>query len=122
MNIFGALATVIVGYMGIRKGEKLAEEWFRQGMSLFGTVLIAFLGFFGAAGLAATQMGYTPMGCFMFALFTAAGGTAAAVLALWKRSSLLKGIPVLSPMQVEKAVLETGFVYTEPSLSDGGKK
>ena len=115
MGIFDAMAKVIVGWMQVNKASKLAEEWFKQGMSLFGTAIIAFLGIFGATGLAATQSGHEPWIAFMYALFTASGGTAAAILALWKRSTLTKGIPILSPMSVEQKVLEGGFAYTEPN-------
>lgn len=115
MGIFSAIATVIVGWMGVNKGAKLAEDWFKQGMSLFGTALVSFFGIFGAAGLAALQAGAAPWVCLLTALFVASGATAAAVLTLWKMSPLTKGIPILAPMQVEQKVLEGGFALTEPT-------
>lgn len=115
MGIFGAISSVIVGWMQVNKASKLAEDWFRQGMSLFGTALVAFLGIFGTAGVAALQSGLEPLPALAYALFAASGGTAAAILALWKRSSLTKGIPILAPMSVEQKVLEGGYVYTEPT-------
>lgn len=121
MGIFNAIATVIVGWMGVNKGAKLAEDWFRQGMSIFGTGIVTFLGIFGASGLGALKLEYAPLTALMFALFTASGATAAAILTLWKWSPLTKGIPILAPMQVEQKVLEGGFAYTEPSKSTGGK-
>lgn len=122
MGIFNAIATVIVGWMSVNKGAKLAEDWFKQGMSLFGTGIIAFLGIFGSAGLGALKLEYAPLTAFMFALFTASGATAAAILALWKWSPLTKGIPILAPMSVEQQVLEGGFARTEPADSKGDKK
>ncbi len=114
MGIFNAIATVIVGWMSVNKGAKLAEQWFKQGMSIFGTALVSFLGIFGAVGAGALQTGATPWVCLLTALFAASMATAAAVLALWKRSTLTRGIPILSPMQVEQKVLESDFAYTEP--------
>lgn len=121
MGIFNALAAVIVGWMGVNKGAKLAEAWFEQGMSIFGTAFVAFFGIFGAAGLGALKLGYSPLASLMFALFSGSGAMAAAVLALWKHSALTRGIPILAPMQVEKQVLEGSFALTEPAKTTGGK-
>ncbi len=115
MGIFNAIATVIVGWMSVNKGAKLAEDWFRLGMSLFGTAFIWFFGVFGAAGLASLKTGDAPLVALVTGICSGSGAMAVAVLALWKWSSLTKGIPILAPMFLEQKVLETGFAITEPT-------
>ena len=54
--------------------------------------------------------------------FAAALATAAAVLALWKRSTLTRGIPILAPMKVEEEVLKGGWALTVPAAPDTAGK
>ena len=39
---------------------------------------------------------------------------AAAVVYLWKRNDLLKGIPLVAKMEIEEEVLKSGFTLTLP--------
>lgn len=120
-GIFNGIATVIVGWMGVNKGAKLAEDWFQCGMSIFATAFVWFFGVFGAAGLASLKTGDAPLVALTIALCSGSGAMAVAVLALWKINRLTKGIPILAPMFLEQKVLETDSAYTEPNQSKENK-
>lgn len=125
INILGAIATLVAGlYRAKKEGDQIVEQrdqWFKLSLSIFGTAFVTFFGMFGAAGLAALKTGDSPLVSLIIAVFAASGSMAAAVLMLWKYSSLTKGIPILAPTLVEQKVLEGGFAYTEPNKTTGGK-
>lgn len=115
MGIFEAISSVIVGWMQVNKASKLAEDWFKQGMSIFGTAFVCFFGTFGAVGYTSIKTGDAPLVAFMLALFMGSGAMAAGVGLLWLRSPLTRGIPLLVPMSVEKHMQESDHVYHEPN-------
>lgn len=125
MDLFTGLATLAIGFYRAKRESdqeiKQNEAWFKLSLSLMGTGLVTFLGIFSVAGLGALAAGSAPWVCFLTALFVASGTTAAAILSMWKRSTLARGIPILAPMSVEKEVLQGGFAYTEPKQTTGGK-
>ena len=111
-----ALSTIIVGIFGVLKKTEQKWAWFRFGASLFGTAFISFWGTWGAVGGGALAAGAEPLLALISGFFVGALTMATAILALWKRSALTKGIPILAPMKVEEELLkDEGFVYTEKS-------
>lgn len=128
MDFFTGLATLAIGFYRAKRETdqeiRHNEAWFKLSLSIFGTALVVFLGAFGSAGLGALKLEYAPLTAFMFAVFTASGVTAAAILLLWKSSSQTKGIPIIALMGTEQKVLEGGFALTipaEPNKTKGGK-
>ncbi len=109
-----ALSQLIVGVHGIHKNVKLKWAWFRFGSSIAGTAFISFWGTWGVVGGGALASGAEPLLALISGFFAGALTMATAVLALWKRSPLTKGIPIMAPMKVEEELLkDEGFVYTE---------
>ena len=112
--MLGAISTIIVGIFGVMKKGKRRWAWFRFAMSIFGTAFVSFWGTWGVIGGGALTAGAEPIVALATGFFAGALTMATAVLALWLRSPLTKGIPILAPMKVEENLLdEDGFVYTE---------
>ena len=110
MMFLTGLAELIVGlYRAHRESGKqmeVAEQWMKLGMSIFGTAFVSFFGVFGIVGGSMLASGQHFAVALTGGFFAAALATAAAVLALWKRSTLTRGIPILAPMKVEEEVLK----------------
>ena len=97
---------------------KQRDEWFRLSLSLFGTAFVTFFGMLGIVGGSTLAAGQPFAVAFFGGFFAACLAMAAAVLALWKRSALTRGIPILAPMKVEKEVLEESWSLTEPAKTE----
>jgi len=146
MNWLGSMLAQMVAamIMANRVSKEIvehADDWFKFSLSLTGTAFVTFLGVWGASGLALlgiqnavplsglpAQAGIGippwPVAVAMCVIALTGGflagclACAAAVLALWKRSPLTRGIPILAPMKVEEKVLQGGFVLTEPAKGE----
>jgi len=114
-----AISNLIVGlYRAQRESSQIIaqrDEWFKLSLSIFGTALVSFMGTLGATGGAALLAGIDPWMALASGFFSACLTTAAAILMLWKRSTLTRGIPILAPMKVEEQVLQGGFALTIPA-------
>jgi hypothetical protein len=109
-----AIAELITGIYKVRKDTDQAEEWFRIGVSLFGT---AFVSFWGTWGLSIWAL-YPRFGLWPALVLGYADGCivmASTVLILWKRSPLMRGIPIAAPMNVEQRALEQSVALTTPT-------
>ena len=109
-----AIAELITGIYKVRQNTAQAEEWFRVGLSLFGT---AFVSFWGTWGLSIWAL-YPRFGLWPALVLGYADGCivmASTVLILWKRSPLMRGIPIAAPMNVEQRALEQGVALTTPT-------
>ena len=97
------------------KQMEIADQWFKLGMSVFGTAFVTFFGMLGIVGGSTLAAGQPFAIAFFAGFFAACATTAAAVLNLWKRSALTRGIPILAPMKVEEKVLQDSWSMTEPA-------
>lgn len=133
MGILNAIAALItglqVGNRAVSEAAKRADDWFKFGMSLFGTVFVTFIGVWGltTSGLLYPNGGVNvSIAAAVVALIAgfAAGlvSTSAVTLYLWKRSPLTRGIPIAAPMKIEEKVLQGGMVLTEPAENPKGGK
>lgn len=98
------------------------EQWFKLSLSLAGTSFVTFWGTWGAAGMSLLASGQAPAAALIGGFFVAALATAAAVLALWKRSALTRGIAILASMRVEEEVLKGNVAITTPAEPAGNSK
>jgi ABC-type multidrug transport system permease subunit len=94
MNPFDTLGTVIVGVY--RTGKM--QAWAKLAASCIAT---AFVSFWGTLGI--TLMSGKPMA---YAIGAASLSMALSFLALWVRSPLTKGIPILYPGKIAAARIE----------------
>ena len=106
---FSAIATFGLGL--IKNGQ--LQGWCRLAASLIATAFVTFFGTFGIAvvGLIQTNSA-APL---TLGLAYASISMSVAVLSLWLRSPLTKGIPILYPGKIESARLkelgDSGEVY-----------
>jgi len=114
INPLNAIARIIVGVHSTKASIKLKDAWFKFGMSIFGSAFVSFWGTMGATGGVMVASDYDPILALVTAFFAGSFSMAGTILALWKRSSLTKGIPIMAPSIVEEKVLEESYTYTEP--------
>jgi hypothetical protein len=116
----GAIASIIGTKMAVNQAGKITDkvlaetdEWYRFGMSLFGS---AFCSFFGTWGTLTPTLFASGMNLWPALVMGFCGGLAtmaAVVYALWVRSPLTKGMPLMVPTTVQTKAIETDTVYTE---------
>jgi len=92
-NILGDLI------VGLHRTKKL-QEWGRLVASTGVTAFVAFWGAWGTAIPALHAQGQPPSACLVLGFGVACFVMAVMVAALWKRSPLTKGIPLVLPTRV----------------------
>jgi hypothetical protein len=102
MNPLGALAEFGLGL--IREGH--VQGWCRLAASILASAFVSFFGTLGLSALAELQAGKPASVAIILALAHASIVMALMVLALWLKSPLTKGIPILYPGKIEAARLE----------------
>lgn len=102
MNPFDTIGTFFVGL--IKEGH--LQAWYKLAVSCLATIFVTFFGTFGLTGLALinSQNNYTLI--LVISLLTACLHTALAVLVLWMKSPLTKGIPIAYFGKIEAKRLE----------------
>lgn len=120
LDPLGAIAKVISAKMAAAQAGKIvdkaleeAEEWYKFGMSLFGTAFCSFFGGWAAATPAIYAGGANIWIALVLGFCGGMGLMAAMVYQLWVRSPLTKGMPLLVPAGVQRKAQETDTVYTE---------
>ena len=109
-----AIAELITGLYKVSEQNEQMVEWVRTGLSLFGT---AFVSFWGTWGLSIWAL-YPRFGLWPALVLGYADGCivmASTVLILWKRSPLMRGVPIAAPTNIEQRALEQGVSLTIPA-------
>ena len=118
--MFGALVSLVTGYLQARTIAKLgtelgdyADQWFRLVASVLITSYVTFLGTWGITGLSCYADRLNIWTCLVVGFLTALLTTAAIVYNLWTRSPLTKGIAIAIPSQLAKAANDQDMTITE---------
>lgn len=103
MNPFDGIASFFVGL--IHEGH--LQAWIKLGVSCLATSFVTFFGTFGLVGLSliSSQNNYTLI--FVISLLTACLHMSLAVLTLWLKSPLTKGMPIAYFGKLESKRIET---------------